>query len=183
MEDTGQDPAEQVGAAALRDVVNLLAGTFFIINEAGHFVLWNRRVEQVSGLAPSRLHNMHMLELVVQADRAKVAEAFCTVFNQNEQVEVEANLLLKGKCVPYALWGSRMCAHGRAYLCGMGMDLQANKRQRDNLALYKRALHAASNGIVITRCAGPDNPIEYVNPILRCGIAGTRCAFHDCAGP
>jgi diguanylate cyclase (GGDEF)-like protein/PAS domain S-box-containing protein len=164
MEDTGQDPAEQVGAAALRDVVNLLAGTFFIINEAGHFVLWNRRVEQVSGLAPSRLHNMHMLELVVQADRAKVAEAFCTVFNQNEQVEVEANLLLKGKCVPYALWGSRMCAHGRAYLCGMGMDLQANKRQRDNLALYKRALHAASNGIVITRCAGPDNPIEYVNP-------------------
>jgi diguanylate cyclase (GGDEF)-like protein/PAS domain S-box-containing protein len=179
MDDTGQDPAALVGAAALCDVVNLLAGSFFIINEAGHFILWNKKVEQASGLTPAQLNNIHMLELVAQADRPKVAEAFCTVFNQNEQVEVEANLLLKGESVPYALWGSRMCAHGQAYLCGMGMDLVANSRQRSDLELCKRALHAANNGIVITRCEGHDNPIEYVNPAFE-RISGYSA--EDCIG-
>lgn len=164
MDDTGEEPAKQVGAAALHDVVNQLACTFFIINEAGHFILWNRQVESATGLTADRLHNIHMLELVAQADRPKVAAAFCTVFQQHEKVEVEANLLLKGQCVPYVLWGSRMLAQGQAYLCGMGMDLVACQRQRQDLDLYKRALHAASNGIIITRCAGRDNPIEYVNP-------------------
>ena len=130
MDDTGEDPAHQVGAAALRDVVNQLAGTFFILDEAGHFILWSKQVESATALTPDQLRNIHMLELVAQGDRPKVAAAFCTVFQQNEQVEVEAGLLLNGRCVPYVLWGARMLAHGQAYLCGMGMDVAACRRRR-----------------------------------------------------
>ena len=164
MDDTGEEPAKLVGAAALADVMHLLAGPFYIIDEAGHFILWNRQVEQISGLAPSQLQNIHMLELVAPADRPKVAEAFCTAMQQDGQVQINACLLLKDQSVPFALWGTRMQAKGHNYLCGMGMDLSTQARQGADLDLCKRALDAASNGIVITRCAGADNPIEYVNP-------------------
>lgn len=181
MDDTGEDPAEQVGAAALRDVVNSLASTFFIIDEAGHFILWNKQVESATGLTPAELRHTHMLELVAPADRPQVAAAFCTVFQHHKPAEVEASLLLKGRCIPYILWGSRMCTHGQAYLCGMGMDLVASNSERKDLDLCKRALHAASNGIVITRCEGRDNPIEYVNPAFEriSGYSAAECIGRD----
>ena len=164
MDDTGEDPAKTVGAAALADVMHLLAGPFYIIDEAGHFILWNRQLEQLTGLRPTELRNIHMLQLVAPADRPKVGEAFCNAMQQEGQVQVDACLQLNGRSVPYLLWGTRLLAQGRSYLCGMGMDISHQTRQRGDLDLCKRALDAASNGIVITRCEGSDNPIEYVNP-------------------
>ena len=54
--------------------------------------------------------------------------------------------------------------HGRHYLCAMGLDISGQRAQDQRLRLCERALHAASNGLVITRCAGADNPVEYANP-------------------
>jgi diguanylate cyclase (GGDEF)-like protein/PAS domain S-box-containing protein len=50
---------------------------------------------------------------------------------------------------------------------GAGMaepDMIGATPLKDMVRLRERALHASSNGIVITRCAGKNNPIEYVNP-------------------
>ena len=66
--------------------------------------------------------------------------------------------------LPYQLTGARIECKGTHYLCGMGLDISVRHQQEQQLRLRERALHAASNGIVITRCSGKDNPIEYVNP-------------------
>jgi diguanylate cyclase (GGDEF)-like protein/PAS domain S-box-containing protein len=161
--DTSGDQA-RVGAVPLAEIMNLLAGTFYVLDEAGHFILWNRRLEQTTGLDAGQLGAVHMLDLVDPPDRPKVAAAFCEALQQQDQVQLEAHLNLRGQCLPYLLFGTRLQTGGRNYLCGMGVDLSQSHRQQEALRLRERALHAASNGIVITRCDGDDNPIEYVNP-------------------
>ncbi|SFV06947.1 putative bifunctional diguanylate cyclase/phosphodiesterase [Pseudoduganella namucuonensis] len=164
MKDGEQDPASEVGASQLRDVMNLLSGAFYVLDEAGHFILWNEQVERATGLEGDRLRAVHMLELFPPDERLAVARAFCSVLEDHEHVELRAHLQVDGQRVPYIFFGACLLAGQRRYLLGNAIDLPGDSRQSAALALRERALHAASNGIVITRCDGVDNPIEYVNP-------------------
>ncbi|MBB3224875.1 putative bifunctional diguanylate cyclase/phosphodiesterase [Pseudoduganella umbonata] len=178
-----ESAAALVGNLPLRDVMDLLAGTFYVLDESGHFVLWNRQLEQVTGLSPERLRTVHMLELFDPDMRARVAKAFCTVFQSNERVQIEARVRnATGGTTPFLFVGSRLSIVGDgSYMCGMGVDLTRHYRQRDKLELFERALMAASNGIVITRHEGRDNPIEYVNPAFEriSGYAAVESINHD----
>ena len=165
MGESGLEPAIDVGGLPLRGVMELLAGTFCVLDESGYFVLWNEEVERVTGLSGERLRKLHMLEVFDPADRPRVAHAFCTALEGDGRIQLEARLRsADGESKLYAFCTSRLMHGDVAYTCGMGMDLSQHQRQRDKLELFERALTAASNGIVITRHDGLDNPIEYVNP-------------------
>jgi len=166
MGESGLQPAGDVGNLPLQDVIDLLAGTFYVLDESGYFVLWNQQVERVTGLSAERLRGLHLLEVFDPADRPNVARAFCTVLQQDERVQLEARVRsTSGELIPFACCASRLLVgDGTSYVCGMGMDLSRHHHQRGKLELFERALTAASNGIVITRHDGVDNPIEYVNP-------------------
>ncbi|WBS01492.1 EAL domain-containing protein [Pseudoduganella sp. SL102] len=178
-----ESAAALVGNLPLRDVIDLLAGTFYVMDESGYFVLWNRQLEQVTGLSAERLRSIHMLELFEPDMRARVARAFCAVFQSDERVQVEARVRnANGGTTPFLFVGSRLSIVGDGrYLCGMGVDLTRHYRQRDKLELFERALMAASNGIVITRHEGRDNPIEYVNPAFEriSGYGALESINHD----
>ncbi|MRV74876.1 EAL domain-containing protein [Duganella sp. FT92W] len=164
MDKREQDPATKVGASLLCDIMDVLPGTFYVINEAGHFVLWNTQVELATGRDATQLRTTHMLELFPPADRPVVAQAFCDVFEQDGMVQVEAHLEADGRQVPYLLCGTRLVSGDQKYVLGCGIDLSSHYQQKDTLELRERALHAVNNGVVITRCDGADNPIVYVNP-------------------
>ena len=156
--------AQRVGAASLQDVIELLADAFYVLDDAGHFILWNHRIEQATGLAPHQLRAIHMLDLFHPDDRPTVSLAFCSALQTDTPAHVEARLLCRGAAVPFLFCASRMQSSGGAYLLGTAVNLSAQKQRGDLAELRDRALHAASNGIVITRCNGKDNLIEYVNP-------------------
>jgi diguanylate cyclase (GGDEF)-like protein/PAS domain S-box-containing protein len=166
MVQNGQDSAGIVGGLPLRNVMDLLAGAFYVLDETGHFVLWNRKVEEATGLTADRMRTIHMLELFEPEDRGRVARAFCTVFQHNQPVQIEVRLRDgRGGTTPYLFASSPLSISGDGrYKVGMGVDMTRHVEQRDKLDLFGRALMAASNGIVITRHDGRDNPIEYVNP-------------------
>jgi len=159
-----RDPATQVGSSLLRDVMDVLPGTFYVLDEAGYFVLWNKQVELTTGREAAELHSTHMLELFPPADRPAIAQAFCDVFERAGMVQVEAHLLAHGRQIPFLFCGARLAADGQQFLLGCGIDLSSHYEQKDRLELRERALHAVNNGVVITRCDGADNPIVYVNP-------------------
>lgn len=50
------------------------------------------------------------------------------------------------------------------YFIAVIEDISARKQTEESLRLAQRALEATGNGIVITDCRQPDNPIVYVNP-------------------
>ncbi len=162
-----QDSSDTVmiGRMHLRSIINVLPGTFYVLRGDGSFALWNKTVEAVSGLSSEEMLHAQSGDMFDLTEKAKINEKIRQVFERGDQVFVEANLLDKdGHGTPYLLTGARIECKGTSYLCGMGLDISLRHQQEQQLRLRERALHAASNGIVITRCSGKDNPIEYVNP-------------------
>ncbi|MES2901138.1 MAG: EAL domain-containing protein [Pseudomonadota bacterium] len=154
-----------VGRMPLSTVIDVLPGTFYVLRQDGSFVLWNKTLEQVVSMSSQEMTHANALDMFDLAEKRIIAEKIRDVFNRNVPVFIEANYLDKfGRGTPFLLCGARIEVHGRHYLCGMGLDITQRRHQEENLRLRERALHATSNGLVITRCAGDDNPIEYANP-------------------
>ncbi|WP_313175997.1 EAL domain-containing protein [Massilia sp.] len=155
----------RVGRAPLAAIVDTLPGTFYALTREGRYVLWNRNHERITEMMPDELAAANAVELFDLKTRPLIAESIRRVFEDNEEVEIEADFTSRsGRVTPVLLCGSRVTCNGGDYLFGMGLDLTRRRAQERQLRLRERALHAASNGIVITRIDGNDCPIEYVNP-------------------
>jgi diguanylate cyclase (GGDEF)-like protein/PAS domain S-box-containing protein len=157
--------AERVLRMPLSTIVDMLPGTFYVINRAGRFLAWNHNLERVTELTPDELGATRAVDLFDLAQRPAVAEALRRVFDDGEEVTLEVEFASKsGRETPFVVCGTRVhCATGD-YLFGLGIDISDRREYERKLRLRERALHAASNGIVITRLDGRDNRIEYVNP-------------------
>ena len=162
-----QDCSEsmQIGSMHLRSIINILPGTFYVLREDTTFVLWNKTLEAVTGYSAEEMLTARAPDLFDLIEKPRIDEKIRQVFERGDPVFVEAKLIDKeGHGTPYLLTGARIKCDETYYLCGMGLDVSLRYQQQEQLRLRERALHAASNGIVITRCSGQDNPIEYVNP-------------------
>ncbi|HEY0489697.1 MAG TPA: EAL domain-containing protein [Telluria sp.] len=161
-----------IGRMPLRGVIDVLPGTFYVIREDGTFALWNKTLERVTAMTPEELKVAHALDMYDITDKRIIAAKVKEVFDNDVEVYVEANYLDKyGNATPYLLCGARIECRGQRYLCGMGIDISDRRAQEEVLRVRERALHATSNGLVITRCDKDDNSIEYVNPAFE-RIAG-----------
>ncbi len=168
--------ADLISRIALKEMIDLLPVTFYIIHQQGMLVVWNTRVEQATQLSPAEVRSTPAVDMFAHEDRALVAQRIADVFANDGEVLVEAGLRSKdGTLTPFLFTGVRFNVAGQPFLCGMGMDVTERRRQEEQLRLRERALHAISNGIFISRCAGSANPIEYVNPAFE-RITGYRAA-------
>jgi diguanylate cyclase (GGDEF)-like protein/PAS domain S-box-containing protein len=157
--------ALRVGQMPLASIVELFPSTFYAINREHHFVLWNHNLEKVQEMTPDELAASRPLDMFDLVDRPRIAAKMREVFDEGAEVKVEATVHGRsGRETPMLLCGTRISCHGADYLLGLGVDLTEQRAQEQQLRLRERALHASSNGIVITRADGKDNPIEYVNP-------------------
>lgn len=160
-----ESEAERVGRTPMSAVVDMFPGTFYALNRDRRFVLWNRNMERVSEMTPEELSAANALEFFDIMDRPRVAEAIRKVFDEGAEVQIEAEHQTRsGREIPMLLCGTRVSCVGGDYLFGMGIDITERREQEHMLRLRERALHAASNGILITGCVGNDHPIIYVNP-------------------
>jgi diguanylate cyclase (GGDEF)-like protein/PAS domain S-box-containing protein len=162
--------AERVARTPLASVVDLFPGTFFAINRDGRFVLWNHNMERMLELMPDELAATRAVDLVDLPQRPLFLDSMRRVFEHGEELQLEVEYVSKsGKETPFLLRGTRIRCDGDDYLFGLGIDIAERRAREGHLRLRERALHAASNGIVITGSSGSsghgaDNLIEYVNP-------------------
>ncbi|MES2740533.1 MAG: EAL domain-containing protein [Pseudomonadota bacterium] len=156
--------AEAVGNVPLKKVMDLIAGPFSVSTRDGRYVLWNRHVEMATQLSPQELRDLHIPTLFHESERGETVDKMHQVLDLGLNLRAEVDVYDKqGKQIPYLISFTRLMCKNKAYLVAMGIDITERRRQEAVLRLRERALHASSNGIVITRCCGKDNPIEYVN--------------------
>jgi len=157
--------AQQVAEAPLASVVDLFPGTFYAINRDGRMVLWNRNLEKLTEFTPEELAATRAIDMLDLPQRPLLANAMRRVFENGEEMRLEVDYVSKsGKESPILLCGTRIQCNGEPYLFGLGVNMSERRARDEQLRLRERALHAASNGIVITRFDGSGNAIEYVNP-------------------
>jgi PAS domain S-box-containing protein len=159
-------------------ILNSLPGVFFLYDEHGRFLRWNKQFEQVTGYSSTEMRERHPLDFFTGEEKELLAERIGAVFRDGA-AEVEANFVAKnGTRTPYYFNGVRAEIEGRPHLIGMGIDI--TQRSRAEAALhesegrYRTLFEYAPVGIVI---ANPDSYYVDANASICSMLGYTREEF------
>ncbi len=140
-------------------VLNSLPGIFYLYDEDGNLIRWNKNHETLTGYGPEELPRRSMLEWFSGEDQQRVADTVSELFTVGGRRDVEAELIIKdGTKVPYYFTGVRMTRGTKKYLLGVGIDLSENKKIEENLRnseeKYRTIFENAVEGIYQTTPKG-----------------------------
>jgi len=114
-------------------VIRNLPGAFYMIDQAGQFVRWNRHLEEVSGREGDVLARTRPTDLFPPEERALIQANIERVFQQGSTT-VEAHLLHpSGEARPYYFTGNRVDLENDTYLIGIGLDISRRKAMEQEL--------------------------------------------------
>ncbi len=113
-------------------VIDSLPGLFYIVDEAGNLIRWNKNMQEVTGYSPEELTNRSALDFF-REDRELIRGKIQEVF-QSGSASVEAKMVMKsGESRSFMLTGFRMIMNDKPYVVGVGIDISERKRLEDQL--------------------------------------------------
>ena len=114
-------------------VISSLPGIFYLFDENGRLLQWNRNLEIVSGYPSEEIEKMNPLDFFSGKEKKLVEEAIQEVFVKGDS-NVEANLVSKDRrIIPYYFTGLRFLSENRPYLVGMGIDITKSKKAEEEI--------------------------------------------------
>ncbi|MFZ5450813.1 MAG: PAS domain S-box protein [Thermodesulfobacteriota bacterium] len=123
-------------------IIDSLPGVFYLFDEEGKFLRWNKQFEEISGYSSQEIEGMQPLEFIGENHRTQVRQAIQEVFLTGES-SVAADFLLKnGKTIPFLFTGLRVTLNHVCCLIGMGMDITQRQEAVDALRLNEQRLEA-----------------------------------------
>jgi two-component system cell cycle sensor histidine kinase/response regulator CckA len=108
--------------------VNSLPGLFYLYDQAGNFLRWNKNFERVSGYSGEEIARMGPLDFFVGDDRDEMAKKIEEVFAKGT-ANIEALFTAKdgtGTCYYFA--ANRIQMDGKPCLIGTGVDISERKK-------------------------------------------------------
>ncbi len=154
-------------------VIDSLPGIFFIIDEKGRLIHWNRNAEKISGYSAAELSSLDIMTVITEEDRDLIArelqEAFVTGAASAEVYITTKN----GHKIPYYLTGTRAVIGDKQYLIGMGIDVTERRQTEERIAKLA-CLYAALSRVneTIIRVRDVESLYHEV-----CRIVSEECAF------
>ena len=114
-------------------VIDSLPGVFYVYDEQGRLVRWNKNNEHVTGYTTEELSRIHVIDLVPPEERRDLAAKMDEVFTAGF-AETEVSILSKsGKLTPHFVTGIKAVINGRPLLIGMGIDITERKGAEEAL--------------------------------------------------
>ncbi|HEV2694742.1 MAG TPA: response regulator, partial [Verrucomicrobiae bacterium] len=108
--------------------LNSLPGIFFLFDQTGKFLRWNRNFERVSGRPAGELAGMGPSDFFTGEEKDYIARQVGEVFAKGA-VNAEAYFTAKdGTRTPYYFTGHKIQLEGQPCLIGMGIDVSERKR-------------------------------------------------------
>src|SRR5262249_27106432 len=90
------------------EIIDTLRRVFYLLNQQGRFLRWNKNLEEISGHPGSEIALMTPLEFIVDEERPAVQRRIEQVFSSGE-ANIEAQLLTKnGLGIPHFFTGRRI---------------------------------------------------------------------------
>ncbi len=142
------------------NIIESLPGIFYLFDEQGRFLRWNRNFEAVSQYAGEEIGRMHPLDFFGGDDQHAVAERIGEAF-QRGQSTVEAEFISQdGTRRPYFFTGHRILVDDHVCLIGMGIDVTERKQAEEALQrartaqLFATLLESAPDAMVVSDRTG-----------------------------
>jgi len=121
-------------------VLNSLPGIFYLFDEDGHFIEWNRNFEVMSGYSPAEIRCMQPTDFFVGDEKDLIAGRIQDVLVKGKAF-AQANFVIKtGQKIPYYFTGHLMVVDGKKYVLGVGIDVSSQKRAEEALQKSERRL-------------------------------------------
>jgi diguanylate cyclase (GGDEF)-like protein/PAS domain S-box-containing protein len=146
------------------DIIEGLPCVFYVIDQSGHLLLWNRLLEEMLEMSSEELPTSDVQFFFDEKDRAAIVRKIMEAFEQGHSSH-EAELVGKhGKRTSMLFHCARTSVGDLPCVFGTGLDISDRKQTEHGLRVRERAMYSSVNAIVITCCEGGENVIEYVNP-------------------
>ncbi len=134
-------------------IINSLPGTFFILDERGTFLRWNKNFEVITGYTPDEIERLTATDLFAGSDKNLVTQRIGDAFKDG-MASMEADLVCKdGRTIPFYFTGLRMMSANRPLAIGMGFDISEQKQIEEKLrfanAVLQTQQETSPDGILV----------------------------------
>ena len=137
-----------------KELIESLPGIFYMIDAQGHFLMWNRNLEQVLQRKKGELASSQPLDFFGGEDKVQVGNAIRRIFETGE-AELDASLLAKdGSKIFYRFNGRRIQYDGKPVLVGLGIDISSHVQAELVLKRHKAVIEIAHDGYWLTDIQG-----------------------------
>ncbi|MEW6116569.1 MAG: PAS domain S-box protein [Nitrospirota bacterium] len=129
--------------------LSILQDLFYVVDQKGRFLLWNKRVNEVTGYSDEEIAVMRPAHFVSAEDAPRIAAATERVMNHGEAT-AEVDVMTKsGKRIPYELKGSLLVDHNGTIMgiAGTGRDITERRKADESLREEKNKLEAVLTAI------------------------------------
>jgi PAS domain S-box-containing protein len=155
---------EEKGLSAA--IVNNLPGIFYLYDEAGSFINWNRNFEIISGYSSNEIRNMRPIDFYDDAQQQIIRNRIKNVFDHQENQGIELKLLTKqGINIPFYINSKAIEYNGKTCLIGIGTDITHQKKIENALIeseqKFRMIAENTSDGMLVFDA---DNNIQYTSP-------------------
>ncbi|PWT74904.1 MAG: hypothetical protein C5B59_10075 [Bacteroidetes bacterium] len=108
-------------------IINSLPGIFYLIDDEGNFLRWNKRFESVSGYSAEEISRMKPVDFFSENDKEYIISRIQKVFTEGIS-DAEADLLSKsGSSIPHYFTGQFISFDNKPCLIGMGINVNEKK--------------------------------------------------------
>jgi PAS domain S-box-containing protein len=132
-------------------ILNSLPGIYYLLDQTGKFLEWNRNLEVISGYTADEIANLYALDMFGEDEKSIIAERIEKVFAMGK-ADVEGNLVSKnGDKHPHYFTGTLIMVDGHPCLIGMGIDISRRRRAesilKETQERYQLIVETAQEGI------------------------------------
>ncbi len=147
--------------------IDALPGIFYLVDENGKFLRWNKNLPHVSGYSDEEIAQMHPLDFLEGEERERMRRGMEEVLARGHAT-VEMDLVAKnGARIPYFFTAHRIQLDERQCIIGTGINIAERRRVEDELrrseTKYRELVEHATYGIYR---ATADGCFQSANPAL-----------------
>lgn len=125
-------------------IINSMPGVFYLYDEEGHFIRWNKNLETASGYSATDIKTMKPVDFLEAQNRdaawAWIRQVFAAGYAETEAIVVTKS----GERVPYFLTGTTIMYGDQNCLIGIGVDISTRKNSEIELRQLNEQLRQLS---------------------------------------
>jgi PAS domain S-box-containing protein len=112
-------------------IINSLPGIFYLFNEQGKILRWNKNLVKVTGYSSQEIEALRVIDLFAEEDKKTIADRIREV-PEKGKVMCEGHLITKdGTRIPYFFTGEKITIDNETYFAGTGTDITDRRRAEE----------------------------------------------------